>query len=122
MGGRDPIAMSPDLICVLDTVSGNALALPPTWSKWKCELMMRLIRARSRSIASSLALTSSPGLKPIRNYPARRERSSSMVAEQRLAHRAIILRSEICIETGTLTVPIATVRLRRWSDLDPGAR
>jgi len=26
--------------------------------------------------------------------------------EQRLAHRAIILRSEICIETGTLTVPV----------------
>jgi hypothetical protein len=41
-----------------------------------------------------------------------------VVAEQRLVHRAIILRSEICIETGTLTVPIATVWLRRSSDLE----
>ena len=42
------------------------------------------------------------------------------VASNVVAHRAIILRSEICIETGTLTVPIATVRFRRSSDLDPG--
>ncbi len=45
-------------------------ALPPTWSKWKCELMTRSMRAGSRLIASSRALTSSPRRKWILNKGA----------------------------------------------------
>src|SRR6185437_13549248 len=47
-------------------------ALPPTWSKWRCELITRSILPGSRPMAASRALTSSPGAKAMSNNPASR--------------------------------------------------